>query len=152
MFNVYCPDTCSYQISWSFDLFPQHWLLLEFTLKEHAKEVHKELIESIERLNKTSRRKLVKTLLDTVKDLAVSQAKGHLRGWYLQQPQRVEVQLKGLRGWRSNSDGGHNLTSDHDYISHGIPLSNRGTKFTPTRDQEQHTHDGARYSNCNTRS
>ena len=68
----YCPETRSYRISGSFDLFPQHCLLPEFTLEHQPKEVHKELVESIGRLNKTSGRKLVKALAKTAKDLATT--------------------------------------------------------------------------------
>ena len=44
----YVPKTRSYRISTSFDLFPQHCMLPEFTPDQHANEVHNELVESVE--------------------------------------------------------------------------------------------------------
>ena len=45
-----CPETRSYRTSRSFDLFPQHCLLPEFTPTHHANEVHDELMDAIQKL------------------------------------------------------------------------------------------------------
>ena len=79
--KLYCPETRSYCISGSVDLFPQHCLLPEVTLEQHVKEVHKELIESIGRLNKSAKQKVVKALTKMARDLATPPMQGS--------PQRV---------------------------------------------------------------
>ena len=48
--KFYCPTTKGYQTSASYDLFPQHCLLPEFTPTEHASEVYDELVEAVHKL------------------------------------------------------------------------------------------------------
>ena len=45
----YVPETRSFRTSGSFDLFPQHYLLPEFTPEQNAAEVQDEIHESIQR-------------------------------------------------------------------------------------------------------
>ena len=46
--HFYVPETCAYQISASFDLFPQHCALLDLNDKQHAKVIGNELINCIQ--------------------------------------------------------------------------------------------------------
>ena len=48
----FVPETMAYRITASFELFPQHCILPEFTPAEHATEVCSELVESVGKLNK----------------------------------------------------------------------------------------------------
>ena len=48
---LFIPETGSYRISGSFDLFSQHCLLPEFTPIQHTREVLAELTESVQKLN-----------------------------------------------------------------------------------------------------
>jgi hypothetical protein len=65
-----------------FYLFSQHCLLPTFILEQHVKVVHKKLIESVGRLNKSAKRQLAKALIKTARDLAASSMP--------KPPQRVE--------------------------------------------------------------
>ena len=51
----YIPETKSYRTSATFDLFPQHCLILILTDKEHNKTVTKEWVESIQCLKRSRR-------------------------------------------------------------------------------------------------
>ena len=52
----------TYQTSGSFDIFPQHCLLPEFTPNQHASEVYDELIESIQNMKKPAKTQLLKKM------------------------------------------------------------------------------------------
>jgi hypothetical protein len=57
--RFYVPATRSYRTLGSFNLFPQHCLLPEFTPTQHTSAVHDELIEAIQRLKKPARAKIL---------------------------------------------------------------------------------------------
>ena len=59
---LFVPETGSYCISVSFDLFPQHCLLPEFTPIQETREVLAELTESVQKLNKQTRKTIIKTI------------------------------------------------------------------------------------------
>jgi len=67
--KFYIPKTRTYRTSASFDLFPQHCMLPEFTPDQHAHEVHDELVESVEAMTPPGRRKLLSKLNDTIRSL-----------------------------------------------------------------------------------
>ena len=58
----FVPETMAYQITASFDLFPQHCSLPKFTPPEHAAEVCMELVESIGKLTKRDRKQILKQM------------------------------------------------------------------------------------------
>ena len=106
--NFYVPKTKSYRISASFDLFPQHCMLPEFTPDQHANEVHNELVESVEAMTTPGRRKLIKRLNDTVKNLNSRRTSLRIR-----QPQRV-IDLSTTEGEESTTEGGETTTEGDD--------------------------------------
>ena len=61
-FIFFIPETESYRISGSFDLFPQHCLLPEFTPIQHTREVLLELTESVQQLNQQSHKNIIKII------------------------------------------------------------------------------------------
>ena len=61
-FIFFIPETGSYRISGSFDFFPQHCLLREFTPIQHTREVLAELIESVQKLNQQTSKTIIKTI------------------------------------------------------------------------------------------
>ena len=65
----FIPDTGSYRISGSFDLFPQHYLLPEFNPIQHTREVLSELNESVQKLNQQYRKKIIKTIEAAIANL-----------------------------------------------------------------------------------
>ena len=62
----------AYGITASFDLFPQHCSLPEFTPPEHAAEVCTELVESIGKLNKKDKKQILKQMATALKKLATN--------------------------------------------------------------------------------
>jgi hypothetical protein len=60
--KFYVPSTKAYRVSGSYDLFPQHCILPTFTPEQHASEVHRELFESIQTLNKSAKCKFLKKI------------------------------------------------------------------------------------------
>ena len=62
-------ETGSYRISGSFDLFLQHFLLSEFTPIQHTQEVLTELAESVKKLNKQTRKTIIKTVEAVITNL-----------------------------------------------------------------------------------
>ena len=65
----FIPETGSYRISGSFDLFPQHFLLPEFTPIQHTQEVLAELTESVQKLNQQTRNTTIKTIEAVITNL-----------------------------------------------------------------------------------
>ena len=68
----YCPVTNSYRTSGSFDLFPQHCLLPEFTPNQHSNEVYDELMESIGSMKRPAQAKLLKKMAKALRDIATN--------------------------------------------------------------------------------
>eukprot|EP00804_Cyclotella_cryptica_P017050 CCRYP_003285-RA/>CCRYP_003285-RA protein AED:0.19 eAED:0.21 QI:0/0/0/1/1/1/2/0/900 len=58
--KFYVPSTKAYRVSGSYDLFPQHCILPTFTPAQHTNEVHRELFESTQILDKPTKRKFLK--------------------------------------------------------------------------------------------
>lgn len=58
----FVPETKSYQTSASYDLFPQHCIILTLTNKEHNKTVTKEWIESIQHLKTKPKKKAIQDI------------------------------------------------------------------------------------------
>ena len=75
----YVPETRSFRTSGSFDLFPQHCLLPEFTPEQHAAEVQDELHESIQRLSRPAKAKLLKQVAQSLRILATEAAEKPLQ-------------------------------------------------------------------------
>ena len=57
------------QVSGSYNIFPQHCIMLSLTHEQHAKEVNIELKDAAFRLSKQARLKLVKAIKQTIKDI-----------------------------------------------------------------------------------
>ena len=89
----FIPETGSYHISGSFDLFPQHFLLLEFTPIQHTQEVLAELTESVQKLNKHNRKK------------NKNNRSSHYQPPDHHYPTPEGGNLHHFRGWASNSEG-----------------------------------------------
>ena len=68
------PETRSYRTSGSFDLFPQHCLLPKFTPKQHANEVHDELMDAIQKLEAPAKKLILTKLTAAMQSLAASTA------------------------------------------------------------------------------
>ena len=60
--HFYVPSTRSYRVSGSFDLFPQHCLLPEMTIDQHAEVVFTELTDTIDQLPKKSKKRMLQKL------------------------------------------------------------------------------------------
>eukprot|EP00804_Cyclotella_cryptica_P012930 CCRYP_002289-RA/>CCRYP_002289-RA protein AED:0.24 eAED:0.24 QI:0/0/0/1/0.5/0.33/3/0/1110 len=60
--NFFVPSTKAYRVSGSYDLFPQHCILPTFTPAQHTQEVHRELFESLQTLDKPTKRKFLKKI------------------------------------------------------------------------------------------
>eukprot|EP00804_Cyclotella_cryptica_P001099 CCRYP_008385-RA/>CCRYP_008385-RA protein AED:0.18 eAED:0.13 QI:0/0/0/1/0.4/0.16/6/0/1406 len=60
--KFYVPSTKAYRVSGSYDLFPQHCILPTFTPAQHTNEVHRELFESLQTLDKPTKRKFLKKI------------------------------------------------------------------------------------------
>ena len=72
--KFYVPETRSYRTSGSFDLFPQHCLLPKFTPKQHANEVHDELMEAIQKLEAPAKKLILTKLAAALQSLAAATA------------------------------------------------------------------------------
>jgi hypothetical protein len=57
--KFYVPSTKAYRVSGSYDLFPQHCILPTFTPAQHTQEVLRELFESLQTLDKPTKRKFL---------------------------------------------------------------------------------------------
>ena len=68
----YCPATKAYRISGSYDLFPQHCMLPEFTPDEHANEVYDELLESIGAMHKKGKSTLLSKMARALRKIATN--------------------------------------------------------------------------------
>jgi hypothetical protein len=62
----FVPAKKAYRTSGSFDLFPQHCILLTFTPEQHSNEVYIELFESVQKLSKPAKRKLLRKISKTL--------------------------------------------------------------------------------------
>eukprot|EP00804_Cyclotella_cryptica_P024159 CCRYP_015591-RA/>CCRYP_015591-RA protein AED:0.25 eAED:0.16 QI:0/0/0/1/1/1/2/0/716 len=62
----------AYHVSGSYDLFPQHGILPTLTPEQHAVEVHKELFESIQVLDKPSKQKFLKKIAKALETLTIT--------------------------------------------------------------------------------
>ena len=71
--KFYVPETRSYRISGSFDLFPQNCSLPDMSPEQHTNAVHDELLQSIMVLKKPHKKKLLKRMADALYKLATSQ-------------------------------------------------------------------------------
>eukprot|EP00804_Cyclotella_cryptica_P005555 CCRYP_003060-RA/>CCRYP_003060-RA protein AED:0.28 eAED:0.31 QI:0/0/0/1/0/0/4/0/813 len=60
--KFYVPSTKACRVSGSYDLFPQHCILPTFTPAQHTHEVHRELFESLQTLDKPTKRKFLKKI------------------------------------------------------------------------------------------
>eukprot|EP00804_Cyclotella_cryptica_P016363 CCRYP_009915-RA/>CCRYP_009915-RA protein AED:0.19 eAED:0.12 QI:0/0/0/1/0/0/2/0/920 len=60
--KFYVPSTKAYRVSGSYDLFPQHCILPTFTPAQHTNEVHRELFESLQTLDKPTKRKFLEKI------------------------------------------------------------------------------------------
>eukprot|EP00804_Cyclotella_cryptica_P003417 CCRYP_018563-RA/>CCRYP_018563-RA protein AED:0.22 eAED:0.19 QI:0/0/0/1/0.33/0.25/4/0/1155 len=60
--KFYVPSTKAYRVSGSYDLFPQHCILPTFTPAQHTQEVLRELFESLQTLDKPTKRKFLKKI------------------------------------------------------------------------------------------
>ena len=60
----------TYRTTASFELYPQHCSLPEFTPAQHAEEVCTELVESIQQLSKKPKKKLIQWIADALQQLA----------------------------------------------------------------------------------
>jgi polyhydroxyalkanoate synthesis regulator phasin len=58
----FVPATKAYRTSGSFDLFPQHCILPTFTPEQHSTEVCSELFESVQKLSKPAKQKLLRKI------------------------------------------------------------------------------------------
>ena len=90
----YVPETRSYRISGSFDLFPQHCSLPDMSPEEHSNAVHKELIKSIMALQNPSKKKLLKRMADDLHKLETSTEKAPLQRLPIDTntPERAKIQ------------------------------------------------------------
>ena len=70
--KFYVPETRSYRTSGSFDLFLQHCLLSEFTLKQHANEVHGELIDAIQKVEAPAKKLILAKLATALQSLSAA--------------------------------------------------------------------------------
>ena len=68
--HFYVPETCAYQISASFDLFPQHCALPDLNAEQHTKVVGDELISSIQALPTSTKTTFVSTMREAIENLA----------------------------------------------------------------------------------
>ena len=68
----YVPSTRSYRISGSFDLFPQHCLIPELTIDQHAEVVFTELTDTIGQLPKKSKKRMLQKLAQALAQFATS--------------------------------------------------------------------------------
>ena len=68
--KFYVPSTKAYRTSGSFDLFPQHCILPTFTPEQHATEVYKELFESVQKLSKPAKKKLITKIAKALETIA----------------------------------------------------------------------------------
>ena len=66
LFNWFVPKTGGLCLSGSFDLFPQHCLLPEFTPDQHASEVYTELCDFIDVMSTPAKTNLPKKLKQTL--------------------------------------------------------------------------------------
>ena len=66
------PETRSYRTSGSFDLFPQHCLLPKITPKQHANEVHDELMDAIQKLEAPAKKLILTKLVAALQSLAAA--------------------------------------------------------------------------------
>lgn len=90
--QFYVPATRAYRTSGSFELYPQHCLLPQFTPDEHANEVHGELIKST--MNEST----------SQKHTTSQNGEGithHLKGIH-RSPSSEGGSYSQFRGWRSN--------------------------------------------------
>jgi len=70
--KFFVPETRSYRISGSFDLFPQHCMLPELSPADHAVAVKDELVESVQRLNPKEKRNLLHQVARALQQLAAN--------------------------------------------------------------------------------
>ena len=61
--KFFVPKTGAYRTSGSFELFPQHCIIPDFTPTQHAEAVQEELIKALKRIPKNKKRKLLEKLL-----------------------------------------------------------------------------------------
>ena len=66
------PETRAYRITASFDQFPQHCQLPEFSPAQHAIEVYNELKETIQQLSAPNKQKILKQLATTLRECATN--------------------------------------------------------------------------------
>eukprot|EP00804_Cyclotella_cryptica_P027023 CCRYP_013667-RA/>CCRYP_013667-RA protein AED:0.46 eAED:0.46 QI:0/0/0/1/0/0/2/0/99 len=64
--KFFVPSTKDSHVSGSYDLFPQHCVLPTFTPEQHAYEVHRELFEPIQTLDKPTKQKFLKKIAKAV--------------------------------------------------------------------------------------
>eukprot|EP00984_Skeletonema_dohrnii_P002769 scaffold955_cov79-Skeletonema_dohrnii-CCMP3373.AAC.11 len=68
--RFYVPATRSYRTSGSFDLFPQHCLLPTLNNEQHAEEVYDEFIESVPRMKKPAKKRLLQKMQKALRQLS----------------------------------------------------------------------------------
>ena len=66
--KFYIPKTNVYRTSGSFDLFPQHCILPQFTPTQHVERVGEELVESIQALPRTKKKKWLRKIAKAIRD------------------------------------------------------------------------------------
>ena len=121
---LFIPYIGSYRISCSFDLFPQHCLLTEFTSIQHTLEVLAELTESVQQLNQQSRKTIKKNWSSHYQPL-----KDH-------SPRTEGGNLHHFRGWTSTSEGGPNgSTNNKNNKSNRANNNEIKTAHSPPEDQ-----------------
>ena len=80
----------------SFNFFPQHCLLFEFTTNQHASKVYNELVESIQSMKKPANTQLLKKMANALQTLVTTPAVAPFqRGLFHQLQMVVNIQLKG---------------------------------------------------------
>ena len=67
--KFFVPTTGAYRTSGSFDLFPQHYMLPELTPIQHATAVSDELINVIEKVPKTTKKKLLSNIEKAIRTI-----------------------------------------------------------------------------------
>ena len=92
--RFYVPATKAYRTSGSFDLFPQHCMLPELTPDAHATEVYDELVESIQRIRKQPKKKLLSNMTKALRYLARDKA-----------PIERVADVPHSKGTKTNSEG-----------------------------------------------
>ena len=78
----------TYQTSGSFDIFPQHCLLLEFTPDHHALKLYNEVIESTQNMKKHVKTQLLKKMAKALRTITTAPATTPVQ-------RAVAIQLKG---------------------------------------------------------